>query len=145
MTDESWHEYFQRLRLEREAYSEGDGSTEKHDTVILIPGRLASDEEIPSPALKLTKTLTNNGWEFKVGYARASKEGDIFKTGDRAGEKREDKVIETCWIDAIHVDRKKRFTASWQTVDGKTTLDSIMHNGSLIKSAELSKLIKGDE
>jgi hypothetical protein len=30
-------------------------------------------------------------------------------------------------------------------VDGKTTLDSISYDGALIKSAELTALVKGDD
>lgn len=142
---EDWHEYFKQIRLEREAYAAGDGNTDKHDTVILVPGRLATDAEIVSPARRLAKTLDANGWEYKIGYAKSSKEGDVFKTGARAGERREDKVIESCWVDAVHVRRKECFTARWYDKDGKVMLDSISYNGTLIKSAELTALVKGDD
>ena len=141
---EDWHEYFKRARLEREAHAEGDGNTDKHDTVILVPGRLATDSEIVNPAKRLIKTLNANGWEHKAGYAKSSKVGDIYKTGAKAGERRDDKITESCWVDAIHRGRRERFTARWYSVGGKTTLDSISYHGALIKSAELTALVKGE-
>lgn len=142
---EDWHEYFKQIRLEREAYAAGDGNTEKHDTVILVPGRLAMGAEIVNPAKRLIKTLDANGWEYRVGYAKSSKVGDVFKTGQRAGERRDDKITESCWVDAIHRGRRKRFTARWYTVGGKTTLDSISYDSALIKSTELTALVRGDD
>lgn len=139
---ETWHEYFQRLRQEREAQVEENAD---EPILLIVPGREAIDgDPIPSAVSTWVKRLRENGFTVKVGYSRSFQRGKVFKSGDREGEARPDVTLDQSWIMAYKPGKGMASITYQQPVGGRATCIRRMHSQSyrLVGDAELREWIK---
>lgn len=113
------------------------------DTVVLVPGRVATLEEIPKMTHRMLTNLQKYGFEFKVGYSKFYEPPQVYKSGTRAGEEHGEKTVENVWVDAVHREREVKLTAVWH--DGRFAYGwHGRYNPVLVNSTQLTKIIKGE-
>lgn len=122
-------------------YSELPDELEVYEPEILIPGRLATEDEIPSRTVGALAKKLGADWEHKIGYSRFHIAGKEYgPKALKAGEVHGEKTVDNVWIDAVNLERKRRFTATWH--DGKF-VDAVW-SGRIVNSTMLKKLIAGE-
>jgi hypothetical protein len=102
-----WHEYFRRMREERDA---AKAVPPEPTSKVLIQGHAIDPGQLPKNIADVAKLLPG----VKARHARTWHEGAVFKSGSRIGEKRPDKTIDHY---AIAWPGKHALTAVWS--DGK--------------------------
>lgn len=146
-TGESWHEYFRRLRLEREAQQAQSDEDDDACVQLLVPGRLVRDDDpIPSGIRTWTKLLVRADWQVKIGYSKVLIPGKAFKSGEREGEVRADRTINQSWIEA-HDSAGGRIRIAYQQPEGgKPVCLHRLWSGSYRKlsDAEMKEVINAD-
>jgi hypothetical protein len=112
---------------------------------ITVMGRAAEPPVVCGSAASIEKLAHQYGWEVKVGYSQYAEDGEVFKSGPRAGDRRPDRLIDTNWIEGIQRERRVAFRSSWE--DGKHIFSKFGESRyimDLVKINPLKKLIRGD-
>lgn len=124
---ESWHEYFVRLRLEREEKLKEEPTKEP---IVVVSAREASPEEVASSRslVGFQKLASENGWFTKFGYSKTFLEGGTIKTGDNAGELHDDITTERMWLSGHRTGNGIIIIIFVRRNDGKWVCDLRMAN-----------------
>lgn len=109
---------------------------------ILEMGREVAPLTLPKMPLRTFELLTRYGWHAKAGYSRFQKDVKVYASGQKAGEQYGGEVIDNHWIQAIHIERKKKVTAVWHDGGYEHALWGWMPE--LVGSLQLAALIRGD-
>ena len=110
-----WHEYFKRIRDEREALK---AQPPEPTSKVLIEGHAIDPSDLPKNIADVAKLLPN----VKARHARTWHEGAVFKSGAKQGEKRPDKTIDhyaIAWpgehpLTAVWSDGKMQYAKGWE-------------------------------
>ena len=102
---------------------------------ILIEGRSAEPEERTRSAIMLQKQALAADWQVKIGYSRFKDDDRTFKTGAKAGETIEGKVVEQVWVQGFK--HGAVFTATW--LDNK--LNNVLYNKRITNIKDLKELL----
>ena len=105
---------------------------------LLIEGREASPEERIRSAIALSKQGTASGWMCKIGYSQFQDDDRTFKTGAKAGQTVEGKLVDNVWVQGYKDGRI--FTVVWHN----NKLDHCLYNQQIVSLADLRAIIKGD-
>lgn len=100
---------------------------------ILIEGRIAEPEERIRSAILLQKQANAAGWQTAIGYARAQDDDRTFKTGVKAGETVEGKIIDMVWLQGVR--EGQVFTCTWHN----NKLDNVIYNREISNLKELKE------
>lgn len=84
-----WHGYFQRRRAFIESQNQEE-IEEAPEFRVEIPGHFIGLDLLPKPIYDVAKLLPNT----KARYSVTFQEGAVFKSGQKAGQKRPDKTVE---------------------------------------------------
>ena len=103
---------------------------------LLIEGREATPEERIRSAITLSKQATDAGWLCKIGYSQFQEDDRTFKSGAKAGQTVEGKVVDNVWLQGYK--DGQIFTAVWHN----NKLDHCLHNNRIISIADLRELFK---
>lgn len=103
---------------------------------ILIEGREATPEERIRSAISLSKQATDAGWLCKIGYSQFQDDDRTFKSGAKAGQTVEGKVIDNVWLQGWR--EGEIFTAVWHN----NKLDHCLHNNRIVSIADLREMFK---
>jgi hypothetical protein len=104
---------------------------------LLIEGREAAPEERIRSAISLSKQAGDSGWHCKIGYSQFQEDDRTFKTGAKAGQTVDGKVIDNVWVQGAR--NGEVFTAVWHN----NKLDHCLHNNRIVSIADLRELFKG--
>ena len=104
---------------------------------LLIEGREAAPDERIRSAIALSKQGTEAGWLCKIGYSKFQEDDRTFKTGAKAGQTVEGKVIDNVWVQGYKEGKV------WGAVWHNNKLDHCLYNQRVISIAELREIIKG--
>ncbi|NBR24514.1 MAG: hypothetical protein EBU08_12230 [Micrococcales bacterium] len=105
---------------------------------LLIEGREAKPEERIRSAIALSKQGIEAGWVCKIGYSQFQEDDRTFKTGVKAGQTIEGKVIDNVWVQGYKEGNV------WGAVWHNNKLDHCLYNQRIISIAELRQIIKED-
>ena len=65
---------------------------------ILVHGREATPEERTRSSIQLQKLAQEKGWVAKIGYNKFQDNPRTYKTGAKAGQTVEGKIVESVWV-----------------------------------------------
>ena len=102
---------------------------------ILIEGRSAEPEERTRSAMLLQKQALSAEWQVKIGYSRFKDDDRTFKTGAKAGETIEGKIVDQVWVQGIK--HGNVFTVTWLN----NKLDNVLWNRTITSIKELKELL----
>jgi hypothetical protein len=107
---EDWHEYFRNMRL---AHQDAEQLEEEHEyeLEVIEPSRPATPADVSASLAGIIASLTLCGFWSASQYTLVFLEGKPYKTGPRAGERREDKTLVNVFTYAANPDR--RTAAIW--------------------------------
>lgn len=103
---------------------------------ILVEGREAKPEERIRSAVSIQKLAVENGWQAKIGYSQYQDDPREYKTGAKAGQTIDGKIIDHVWCQGWR--DGKVFTVVWE--DSK--LDHCIYMKQLVTFKEVKELIK---
>lgn len=98
----TWNELFKEVR-----HDDDEERAKVAENVVTIPGHEIPVEELPKNILAVAKLIP----DVKARHSQTFHEGEVFKSGDRKGEKRPDKTVDHYAI-GYHEDGWK-IVASW--------------------------------
>jgi hypothetical protein len=108
--DIDWHEYFVSRRIERQAINaEAEAKSKRHESVIIVPGREATPEEIITPARQLIKHCESRGMVVKCGYAVAVAAANRMHDEINC----EGSYVEAVYVEAVYP-KQLRMRATWE-------------------------------
>ncbi len=105
---------------------------------ILIEGREALPEERTRSSMTLQKKAQAAGWTTKIGYSQGQDDPRTFKTGAKAGQTEEGKIIDMVWCQGYkegHV-----FTVTWEN----NKLSNVLYDNYISTLATLTEKFKED-
>ena len=105
---------------------------------LLVEGREATPDERIRSAIALSKQAVEAGWLCKIGYSKFQEDDRTFKTGVKAGQTVEGKVVNNVWLQGAR--EGEIFTAVWHN----NKLDHCLHNNRIVSIADLRELFKGE-
>lgn len=103
---------------------------------ILIQGREAQPEERTRSAISLSKQAGEAGWLCKIGYSKFQEDDRTFKSGAKAGQTVEGKVVDNVWVQGWrdgHI-----FTVVWHN----NKLDHCLFDNQITSIASLREMFK---
>ena len=103
---------------------------------ILVMGREALPEERTRSAIALQKQANAAGWQAKIGYSQFKDDDKTYKTGAKAGQTVEGKIVDNVWCQGIkngHV-----FTVVWEN----NKLYNVMVDKQMSSLTELRSMFK---
>lgn len=103
---------------------------------ILIEGREAMPDERTRSALQLQKAADAAGWITKIGYSQFKDDDKTFKSGAKAGQTVEGKIVDNVWCQGFK--EGKVFTATWCN----NKLDHVLYGNQLIDIKSLKEMFK---
>lgn len=104
---------------------------------ILTEGREALPDERIRSAMTLSKQAGTAGWTCKIGYSQFQEDERVYKTGAKAGQSVDGKVVENVWVQGYkngHI-----FTAVWHN----NKLDHCLYDNQITSIANLRNIFKG--
>lgn len=103
---------------------------------VLIQGREATIEERIRSAISLQKSAHLGGWETKIGYSQFQEDDKTYKSGAKAGQTVEGKIVDNVWLQG----RKDGnvFTVVW----ANNKLDHCLYNNQITTIANLREMFK---
>lgn len=104
---------------------------------LLIEGREANPDERIRSAVSLQKSAVASGWVTKIGFSQFQEDDRTFKSGAKAGQTVEGKVVDNVWLQGVR--EGQVFTAVWHN----NKLDHCLHNNRIVSVADLRELFKG--
>jgi hypothetical protein len=99
----------------------------------LIEGRIAEPEERIRSAILLQKQAQAAGWDTRIGYAQAQDDSRTYKTGPKAGETVDGKIIDMVWLQGLR--EGKVFTVTWMN----NKLDNVIFNREISSLKDLKE------
>lgn len=140
-----WHEYFVRMHAAR-AEAELDADENEDELEMVEASRPATVQDLNASLKDLVASLTVCGFWSALQVTRVLLPGKPFKTGERAGESRPDKLLTNVFIHAASAD--KRFVSAWYQ-EGKLMSATVgVANGlrRVVKqNGQLDKFIEGGD
>lgn len=105
-----WHEYFVNMRKERQAINaEAEAKSKRHESVIIVPGREATDAEVIKPAQQIMTYCESRGMAVRCGYAVA-----VAAANRMHGEINcEGSYVEAVYVEAVYP-KQLRMRATWE-------------------------------
>jgi hypothetical protein len=102
---EDWHEYFRQIKAAR---VEAETLEEEHEYELRViePSRPATPADVSTSLAGILSSLALCGFWSASQVTVTLLEGQPFKTGPRAGERREDKHLVNVFTHAAHPDRR---------------------------------------
>ena len=101
----------------------------------LIEGREALPEERTRSAMMIQKQASAAGWTTKIGYSQGQDDPRTFKTGAKAGQTEEGKIVDMVWCQGYkegHV-----FTVTWEN----SKLANVLYDREITSLKELKELL----
>ena len=119
---EDWATYFRNIRLEREAQEAEDAHATPINVIEL--GHEVDIATLPREPKALANLLLDSGYRAVSGRSKTFQEGAVFKSGDKAGERRPDRDLTWYWVQGT-----RGHLSIWASYCGGSFLDATVKDG----------------